>query len=303
MPSKIINSPIFTAVHLDNPYQHPYNFTKYIETYEPLKKHVVLNPSDQETIHFSDSNAVYALNKAILLADYSLEDYVLPKGYLIPPVPGRLDYLLYLKDFLSERFNLNSDKPLKGLDMGSGANAIYCILGAQHFGWSMVGAESDAKAVEIAKKNIQRSKALNDRIEIRLQENKQFLFKHMIQPNDSFDFSVCNPPFHSSKEEALKGSIKKHRNLGSGLNSSSELLNFEGQANELWCNGGEALFIKRLIKESLVFKKQVKVFSSLISKTESITIIEKSLKKAGANHLFIPMEIGNKMSRIVVWWF
>jgi 23S rRNA (adenine1618-N6)-methyltransferase len=125
----------------------------------------------------------------------------------------------------------------------------------------------------------------------------------MIQPNDSFDFSVCNPPFNSSKEEALKGSIKKHRNLGSGLNSPSELLNFEGQANELWCNGGEALFMKRLIKESLVFKKQVKVFSSLISKSESITVIEKTLKKAGANHLLIPMKIGNKMSRIVVWWF
>ncbi len=200
-------------MHTDNPYQNPYNFTKYIEIFEPLKKHVVLNPSGQETIHFSDSNAVYALNKAMLLADYSLEDYVLPKGYLIPPVPGRLDYLLYLRDFLLKRFNLSTKKPLKGLDMGSGANAIYCILGAQHFGWSMVGAESDAKAVEIAKKNIQRSKALNDRIEIRLQENKQFLFKHMIQPNDSFDFSVCNPPFHSSKEEALKGSIKKHQNL------------------------------------------------------------------------------------------
>jgi len=290
-------------MHPDNPYQNPYNFTKYIEIFEPLKKHVVLNPSGQETIHFSDSNAVYALNKAMLLADYSLEDYVLPKGYLIPPVPGRLDYLLYLRDFLLKRFNLSTKKPLKGLDMGSGANAIYCILGAQHFGWSMVGAESDAKAVEIAKKNIQRSKALNDRIEIRLQENKQFLFKHMIQPNDSFDFSVCNPPFHSSKEEALKGSIKKHQNLSSGLNSPSELLNFEGQANELWCNGGEALFIKRLIKESVGYKSQVRLFSSLVSKEESLPSIQKQLKKAKAIFTVLPMEIGNKISRIVVWWF
>jgi len=290
-------------MHPDNPYQNPYNFTKYIEIFEPLKKHVVLNPSGQETIHFSDSNAVYALNKAMLLADYSLEDYVIPKGYLIPPVPGRLDYLLYLRDFLLKRFNLSTKKPLKGLDMGSGANAIYCILGAQHFGWSMVGAESDAKAVEIAKKNIQRSKALNDRIEIRLQENKQFLFKHMIQPNDSFDFSVCNPPFHSSKEEALKGSIKKHQNLSSGLNSPSELLNFEGQANELWCNGGEALFIKRLIKESVGYKSQVRLFSSLVSKEESLPSIQKQLKKAKAIFTVLPMEIGNKISRIVVWWF
>ena len=130
-------------MHAEKPYQAPYDFTKYTEVYAPLKNYIVLNTSGQETIDFSDSNAVYALNKAILLTDYKLQDYILPKGYLIPPVPGRLDYLLYLKDFLSERFNLNIDKPLKGLDMGSGANAIYCILGAQHFGWSMVGAESD----------------------------------------------------------------------------------------------------------------------------------------------------------------
>ena len=95
-------------MHPDNPYQIPYNFTKYIEAYEPLKNHVVLNPSGQETIHFNDSNAVYALNKAMLLADYKLQDYVLPKGYLIPPVPGRLDYLLYLKDFLSDACESNT---------------------------------------------------------------------------------------------------------------------------------------------------------------------------------------------------
>ena len=167
----------------------------------------------------------------------------------------------------------------------------------------MVGAESDVKAVEIANENIERTRPLNGSIEIRLQENKQFLFKNIVLANDRFDFSICNPPFRSSREEALKGSLKKQRNLANRTNHNTTLLNFEGQANELWCNGGEALFIKRLIKESLLFKKQVKVFSSLISKSESITVIEKTLKKAGANHLLIPMEIGNKMSRIVVWWF
>ena len=290
-------------MHPDNPYQIPYNFTKYIEAYEPLKNHVVLNPSGQDTIHFSDSNAVYALNKAMLLADYKLQDYVLPKGYLIPPVPGRLDYLLYLKDFLSERFDLNTDKPLKGLDIGAGANSIYCILGSQHLGWPMVGAESDVKAVEIAKENIRKTPAFNGSIEIRLQENKQFIFKNIVLPNDRFDFSVCNPPFHSSKEDALKGSIKKQRNLADRKKNNTILLNFEGQANELWCNGGEALFIKRLIKESVGYKSQVRLFSSLVSKEESLPSIQKQLKKAKAIFTVLPMEIGNKISRIVVWWF
>ena len=290
-------------MHAENPYQAPYDFTKYTEVYATLKNYIVLNTSGQETIDFSDSNAVYALNKAILLADYKLQDYILPKGYLIPPVPGRLDYLLYLKDFLSERFNLNIYRPLKGLDIGSGANSIYCILGSEHFGWSMVGAESDVKAVEIAKENIARAPALKNTIEIRLQENKQFLFKNIVQPNEPFDFSICNPPFHSSQAEALKGSYRKQRNLGNRTDHNTTLLNFEGQANELWCKGGEALFIKRLIKESVGYKSQVKLFSSLVSKEESLPSIEKQLKKAKAIFTVLPMEIGHKVSRIVLWWF
>ena len=40
--------------------------------------------------------------------------------------------------------------------------------------------------------------------------------------------------------------------------------NFGGKANELWCNGGEALFIKRMIKQSLQHKNNVGVFTTLV---------------------------------------
>ena len=80
-------------------------------------------------------------------------------------------------------------------------------------------------------------------------------------------------------------------------------LNFEGQANELWCNGGEALFIKRLIKESVMFKDQVKVFTSLVAKADNLFKIEKQLKKAKANYHIISTTLGNKKSRYILWWF
>jgi len=222
---------------------------------------------------------------------------------LIPPIPGRLDYLLHVRDFLSEKFNSVVDFKLRGLDIGTGANGIYCILGAQHFNWNMVGTESDAKAVEIAKANIQHTKALLDKVEIRHQENKSFLFATIIQPNERFDFTICNPPFHSSKEEALKGSLRKFKNLGGATNKKELSLNFEGQANELWCNGGEALFIKRLIRESIRFKDQVKVFTSLVAKADNLLKIEKQLKKVKANYHIIPMSQGHKISRCILWWF
>ena len=290
-------------MHAQNPYGNRYDLKRLTKHYHALEKFIVLNPSGEETIDFSSSEAVFALNKSMLLADFKLGDYELPSGYLIPPVPGRLDYLLHVRDFLTEKFNVSENSQLNGLDMGSGANGIYCILGAQHFNWKMVGSETDAKAVEIANANIQKTKGLNDKIEIRHQQDKGSLFKNTIQANEQFDFVVCNPPFHSSKEEALKGSLRKVKNLGGYAAKEKFLLNFEGQANELWCNGGEVLFIKRLIKESVGFKNQVKVFSTLVAKSESVAAIKKQLSKVKANFEVIPMALGNKKGRYVMWWF
>ena len=290
-------------MHAQNPYGNRYDLKRLTKHYHALEKFIVLNPSGEETIDFSSSEAVFALNKSMLLADFKLGDYELPSGYLIPPVPGRLDYLLHVRDFLTEKFNVSENSQLNGLDMGSGANGIYCILGAQHFNWKMVGSETDAKAVEIANANIQKTKGLNDKIEIRHQQDKGSLFKNTIQANEQFDFVVCNPPFHSSKEEALKGSLRKVKNLGGYAAKEKFLLNFEGQANELWCNGGEVLFIKRLIKESVGFKNQVKVFSTLVAKSESVAAIKKQLSKVKANFEVIPMALGNKKGRYLMWWF
>ena len=243
------------------------------------------------------------MNKAILLADFKLENYDLPIGYLIPPIPGRLDYLLHIRDFISEKFNTSQNQQLRGLDIGTGANGIYCILGAQYFNWKMIGIDSDEKAIEIANNNIQRNDELKNKVKLYHQENKSFLFKNIIKSCDLFDFIVCNPPFHISKEEAIKGSLRKLNNLGSKSINTKFKLNFEGQANELWCNGGEVLFIKRLIKESLMFKHQVKVFSTLVAKANSLIIIEKQLNKAKANFYIIPASLGNKKGRYVLWWF
>ncbi|MBQ4915044.1 23S rRNA (adenine(1618)-N(6))-methyltransferase RlmF [Maribacter sp. MMG018] len=290
-------------MHPQNPYRNRYDLNRLVKHHTTLKKYIVSNPAGEETIDFSSSSAVLELNKSMFLADFKLEDYQLPTGYLIPPVPGRLDYLLHLRDFLSDKSKLPKDAQLKGLDIGTGANGIYCILGAQYFNWQMVGAESDAKAVEIAKSNILRTEGLKHKVEIRWQENKGFLFKNIVGKNEQFDFTVCNPPFYSSEEAAVKENLRKLQNLEGNTDKKERSLNFEGQANELWCNGGEALFIKRLIKESVFFKDQVKVFSSLVAKSDNLPKIEKQLKKAKADYHMIPMAQGNKKSRIVLWWF
>ena len=290
-------------MHLQNPYCNRYDLKRLVKYYPLLQKHIVLNPSGEETIDFLSSTAVYSLNKAMLLADFKLEDYDLPMGYLIPPVPGRLDYLLHMQDFISEKLNASEEIQLRGLDIGAGANGIYCILGAQHFNWKMVGIESDLNAIDIANTNIQKTKELQDKVKILHQENKSFLFKNIIKADEKFDFLVCNPPFHNSKEEAIKGTLRKLNNLGDKTKKKKFSLNFEGQANELWCNGGEILFIKRLIKESAGFKDQIKIFSTLVAKKTSLPTIEKQLNKVKADYHIVPMALGNKKGRYVMWWF
>ena len=41
-----------------------------------------------------------------------------------------------------------------------------------------------------------------DKIELRLQQDSRKIFEGIIAPNEYFDVTLCNPPFHSSKEEA-----------------------------------------------------------------------------------------------------
>ena len=122
--------------------------------------------------------------------------------------------------------------------------------------------------------------------------------------------SMCNLPFHASAEEAMSGTGRKNKNLNrnkqkrgqpKGIPSNAGL-NFGGQANELWCEGGEAQFIKNMILESQDYKEQVGWFTTLVSKQENLTAIFKQLKKQKAVEMItVDMSLGNKLSRFVAW--
>lgn len=187
-----------------------------------------------------------------------------------------------------------------GLDIGVGANCIYPILGAQIYHWHMVGVDIDLTAVNAALANVSRTPKLANKIEIRHQPNNAHIFEGIIGEGEYYHFTMCNPPFHASKEESEKGTLRKLGNLQQAKELS---LNFGGQANELWCNGGEALFIKRMIKESTRYKEQVGWFTTLVSKNENLPKIYKQLLKLKAHYVTVSMEQGNKKSRFVAWKF
>ena len=291
------NIPIFVRynynLHSKNLHNSPYNFKELVKTHTALADFVSTNEYGIETINFADNQSVLHLNKALLKHHYKLNDWNIPDGYLCPPIPGRADYLHYIFDLLEIE---SGYQQVKGLDIGVGANCIYPILASQLFNWKMVGTDIDVIAINSAIRNIETTKRLKDNIEIRHQKPNANLFKGIIKENEYFDFTMCNPPFHSSEKEASLGTFRKIKNLNFNLN-------FGGQANELWCNGGEALFIKRIIKQSEDFKTQVGWFTCLVAKSEHLKATYKLLDKAGACYKTIAMEQGHKKSRFIAWKF
>jgi 23S rRNA (adenine1618-N6)-methyltransferase len=275
-------------MHLRNIHRYGYDFQKLTATHPELEKHLVQSPTGDVTIDFGDAASILEFNTALLKHHYKIKYWRLPEGSLYPPIPGRADYIHHISDLVGK-----GEK--KGLDIGCGASAIYPILGNNIYDWKMVGCDVIDESVAFAKKNTLK----NDAIEIRHQVDRGHLLKGVIREDENYDFTMCNPPFYASEEEAVKANMVKQRKLG----TYEERRNFAGHAHELWCNGGEALFIKRMIKESVAFKSQVGWFTCLLSRKQNLKKPLKQLEKLGAESKVIVMTTGNKESRFVAWRF
>lgn len=297
------------TLHPRNQHRFRYDFEKLIKGYPELKKFIFTNEHAIETIDFSNPNAVKALNKAILISDYDILNWDIPKNYLCPPIPGRADYIHYLADLLANSNNgiIPEGEQIIGLDIGIGANCIYPIIGNCSYGWSFVGTDTDENAIQNCKQIISQNPKLIDVVSLQLQTNSRFIFKNIMLPEDKFSFTICNPPFHASEEEATKASLRKVNNLESrseGTKSTKPILNFGGQNTELWCEGGEIGFITQMIYESVKFPLHCFWFTTLVSKKENLPSIYKTLNKVGTVEIkTIDMAQGQKISRIVAWTF
>jgi len=294
-------------LHPRNLHRNRYDFEKLISNCPDLKAFVSINKHGIETIDFSNPNAVKALNKALLQTYYGIQNWDIPKNYLCPPIPGRADYIHYIADLLAENNNkqIPDNAAVIGLDIGTGANCIYPILGNAIYNWIFVATDIDKKAIENCSKIIEANPKLIEAISLQQQTESRFIFKNIITPEDRFTFTMCNPPFHASAEEANKSTSRKVSNLNpKEKRNTNPVLNFGGQNAELWCDGGEIGFITQMIYESAKYPSQVLWFTTLVSKKENLTSIYKILKKVNAVSVkTIDMAQGQKNSRIVAWSF
>ena len=294
-----------TRMHSRNKNRERYDLSALIISKPELANYVIPNKYGEDSVDFSNPIAVKILNKALLKHYYGIKNWEFPDENLCPPIPGRADYIHHIADLLGEN-NFGTipigDK-ITCLDIGLGASCIYPIIGVTEYDWKFIGSDIDPKSIASAQNIVYSNLSIKDKIECRLQKNSKDIFHGIIGKEDKIDLTICNPPFHSSIEDAQKGTRRKIKNL-SGKKVKSPELNFSGISNELICDGGEYEFIQNMIRESEKFSKNCYWFSTLVSKQSNLKGIYKLLEKIEANQIKrIPMGTSNKSSRIVAWTF
>lgn len=121
------------------------------------------------------------------------------------------------------------ESTIRGLDIGTGASAIYPVLGVACFpGWSFVATDIDRTSIEHASENVVHRADNADRIHenialVHVDEADSFAPKthndgldrrvggktSLMQDDAMFHFAMCNPPFYSSVEEMDKSAQLK----------------------------------------------------------------------------------------------
>ena len=252
------------------------NYEKLACKYAFFKDVVKQNSKTGEYyINYNDSKSNVMLSKVLLKHDFNLE-FEHPLNHLCPPIPQRLNYMLWIQDLLQ---CCCWNKRYHGFDIGVGASCIFPLLGikigeTQNELWSFLASDIDKESIDYANKNVSMNK-LNDKIKIVHQSNANYIFNDIINDknNDNvlFDFTVCNPPFFQHLQET-------------GLNKTRA--NNATQSELVFQNGGEIGFIQLIINqiEQLKLYRKINWFTTMLGRKSSIKSITNILKKQATNN-------------------
>ena len=100
-------------MHERNKYKTPPDFAKLAEKYENFSKYVKISEDGRGHLNFKDPEAVRELTCTLLKEDFdvSLE---IPLDRLIPTLPLRLNYILWIEDLIGE----DHEDLVTGIDIG-----------------------------------------------------------------------------------------------------------------------------------------------------------------------------------------
>eukprot|EP00897_Mesotaenium_endlicherianum_P002790 jgi/Mesen1/2539/ME000161S01589 len=221
---------------------------------------------------WTDYNATRELTKVLLHKDYGI-DWWLQDGQLCPTVPNRANYVAWIAHLLSLcEFAPCKERRVRGVDVGTGANCIYALLGAARYGWHFLATDVTDEALAGAAANLERNRHLAPLIELRRSvaegqphaaAGEHPVLAGVVRDDELFDFCMCNPPFFCDISSA-------------GANPRTAC---GGTAAEMVCSGGEAAFIARMLADSIALGPRIRWYTTLVGRKVNLSTLKQQLQR------------------------
>lgn len=184
--------------------------------------------------------------------------------------------------------------PLRALDIGTGHVAIYpLLLHRLRPEAHVVGSEIEPTSLAHARKQVERNSTPAAAVEIKGVPEDSTLLGHL-KDQDSWSFTMCNPPFFASLAEAEEARLAKATPAPAAPTCAP---------NEQVTRGGEELFVGQMIDESEAYGDKVGWFTSLVGRYASLGPLVKHVLTKTTNYAVIPLRQGNTTRWVLAWSF
>lgn len=216
-------------------------------------------------------------------------------------MPVRWNYVHWLQQLLdttSETYkeDYDDEREVLGVDIGTGASAIYPLLACKtRPQWRVFAMEIDETSAEWARKNVELNE-LSQNIRVTpVKGDSPPMIPEVIQKrSEPADFCMTNPPFYKSLEDMQNSKLNK---------TASPHATCTGWEREMIYPGGDEGFVNRIIDESLKLREKVRWYTAMLGKLESLENIVKRLRREGITNFAVTcLQAGNKTKRWAVGW-
>jgi 23S rRNA A1618 N6-methylase RlmF len=267
-------------MHPRNPYRAPINIAELACQFPDVCDHVISRSSNGRVVYdWHSPGATYAVTRALLQRDFNL-DWQQPLHHLCPPVPGRLNYLLWLQDLVQQDAAAAAAPTNVCIaDIGTGASAIFPLLGARQFGWSFVALDSNADALAHARCNVERN-GLQHLITLQHVPHDASI-TDTLEAFPAITHTMCNPPFFSSSSSGAWRQRSAAADLGVSKVACAAV------DRELFTEGGEVEFMGKIIRQSAASscRQRVKWFTCMVGIKADLAALKAACAAAGATQV------------------
>ncbi|KAI2804895.1 Methyltransferase-like protein 16 [Blomia tropicalis] len=291
-------------MHPRNIYRNKPNYEQLAQLYPEFGAYLTHDLNGRTTIDYSNPAALKSLTTTLLSHDFDL-DVQIPDGRLIPTLPMRINYLLWVEDLLQISQKNTKEEPIVGLDIGTGCCAIFPLLGVKlNKNWSFIATEIDETNMNYAKMNID-SNNYSHRIKLfGNSTDKMFLHLDTTQIG-KVHFVMTNPPFFSDQfndsfsDDEIKSFTKSKFHQRKICSSCP---------NEAVFEGGEITFVKKIINESLITKNWAQIYTVMVGRRKSFLELKYLLKDYEnknliSNYTYTELCQGNTKRWAIGWTF